>query len=137
MSDAKSKTPRTDAVVITPVMGAQPTPHKWDMLAALARELETALAAAQEAMRNALNYIKHVGSNQTMKGLPHPQQWIADQLEAALAAAPVEQEGYVRVPVEPTEAMLTAGTAYDIDDLVSGLGADVEGIYRAMIAAKP
>jgi len=31
----------------------------------------------------ALNYIRHVGSNWTMRGEPHPQQWIVDGLEAA------------------------------------------------------
>ena len=32
-------------------------------------------------IRAALNYIKHVGANQTERGLPHPQQWIVDELE--------------------------------------------------------
>lgn len=32
----------------------------------------------------ALNYIRHVGSNWTMRGEPHPQQWIVDGLEAAV-----------------------------------------------------
>ena len=29
----------------------------------------------------ALNYIRHVGANHTMRGEPHPQQWIVDGLE--------------------------------------------------------
>lgn len=42
------------------------------------------LAKYKEAMRDALAYIKHVGANHTMRGEPHPQQWIVDKLEALL-----------------------------------------------------
>jgi hypothetical protein len=35
-----TSTPRTDAVCITPIMGEECTPHKWDQLQALARSLE-------------------------------------------------------------------------------------------------
>jgi hypothetical protein len=35
-------------------------------------------------VRDALAYIKHVGANHTMRGEPHPQQWLVDKLEANL-----------------------------------------------------
>jgi hypothetical protein len=35
---------------------------------------------------SALNYVKHLGANHTMRGKPHPQQWIVDGLEALLAS---------------------------------------------------
>lgn len=38
-----------------------------------------------EMIQAALNYIKHVGANWTMRGEPHPQQWIVDGLERILA----------------------------------------------------
>ena len=42
------------------------------------------LTIEREHLAAALNYIKHVGSNCTMRGEAHPQQHIVDWLEAAL-----------------------------------------------------
>lgn len=41
---------------------------------------------ALELLQGALNYIKHVGANQTMRGQQHPQQWLVDGLEQLLHA---------------------------------------------------
>lgn len=35
--------------------------------------------------RDALAYINHVGANHTMRGEPHPQQWLVDKLQANLS----------------------------------------------------
>lgn len=43
-----SDTPRTDAVVCTPIMGDECTPHKWDTVRDLARALERENAALRE-----------------------------------------------------------------------------------------
>lgn len=40
----------------------------------------------REILEAALNYIKHIGANHTMRGEPHPQQWIVDGLERVLSA---------------------------------------------------
>jgi hypothetical protein len=58
----------------------------------------------------------------------NPNEWGAKIVAAALAIVP---EGYVLVPIEPTEAMILAGDHED-QRLT-----DVTGIYRAMIAAAP
>lgn len=42
----------------------------------------------KQTVQDAINYIEHVGANWTMRGQPHPQQWILDNLHAMLAAAP-------------------------------------------------
>jgi hypothetical protein len=41
-------------------------------------------------LRDALAYINHVGANHTMRGEPHPQQWLVDKLEAAVNAPRTE-----------------------------------------------
>ena len=41
----------------------------------------------REHLQDALNYIKHCGTNAVVRGQPHPQQQIVDQLETALATA--------------------------------------------------
>lgn len=57
-------------------------------------------------------------------------------ITAALRAAP---EGFVMVPVEPTEFMLWAANQVDDDAFSHGAmhGADSASIYRAMLAARP
>jgi hypothetical protein len=49
------------------------------------RRLKAALAEGvsvpKDIYEGALCYIKHVGSNWTMRGEPHPQQWLVDGLE--------------------------------------------------------
>lgn len=39
----------------------------------------------RQHLQDALNYINHVGSGFVMSGQPHPQQWIVDNLNTALA----------------------------------------------------
>ena len=39
------------------------------------------VSVPKDIYEGALNYIRHVGSNWTMRGEPHPQQWIVDGLE--------------------------------------------------------
>ena len=51
-------------------------------LAAAVRE--EAVTENRKVMQDALNYIRHVGANHVMRGQPHPQQWIVDELEAVL-----------------------------------------------------
>lgn len=59
-----------------------------------------AVAETAELVRDALAYIKHVGSNYTERGQPHPQQWLVEKLEAwfvdssstPATARPIEQE---------------------------------------------
>lgn len=46
-----------------------------------AKEKENIKQKEIETLESALNYIKHTGSNFTVKGLPHPQQHIIDDLE--------------------------------------------------------
>lgn len=49
----------------------------------------TATPFADEKLRAtveaALNYIKHVGANHTMRGQEHPQAWLVRDLEGAIA----------------------------------------------------
>jgi hypothetical protein len=54
------------------------------------------------------------------------------ELNKLLAAA---MTTHVLVPREPTEGMLGAGTVYDSTDGFSDIGADVKGIYKAMLSA--
>jgi len=42
------------------------------------------LVVARAAMEPALRYIEHIGANHVMRGEPHPQQKIVDDLRAAL-----------------------------------------------------
>lgn len=37
-------------------------------------------------LEGALRYIEHVGANHTMRGEPHPQQWLVDGLRIILAS---------------------------------------------------
>ena len=46
----------------------------------------------REIFDGALNYINHCGSNQIMRGEPHPQQWIVDGLLAASTNAAPQVE---------------------------------------------
>jgi hypothetical protein len=39
------------------------------------------VSVPKDIYEGALCYIKHVGSNWTMRGEPHPQQWLVDGLE--------------------------------------------------------
>lgn len=36
-----------------------------------------------DTLDSALAYINHVGANHTMRGQPHPQQWLVENLESA------------------------------------------------------
>jgi hypothetical protein len=56
---------------------------------------------------------------------------------AGFVGRPAVREGWVSVPVEPTKHMLAMGTRHDWMDPNSDIGADVEGIYAAMLAARP
>lgn len=42
--------------------------------------------ALAKGMADCLAYIRHVGANQTMRGEPHPQQWLVDWLESTITA---------------------------------------------------
>jgi hypothetical protein len=63
----------------------------WAVIQRTMREAATALRASpseaegvsvpKDIYEGALCYIKHVGSNWTMRGEPHPQQWLVDGLE--------------------------------------------------------
>jgi hypothetical protein len=69
----------------------------------------------------------------------HAQATIRQQIHKALSAADAAMEaaGWVRVPVEPTEALLKAGWDDYINlDGITGKGIASEN-YRAMIAARP
>ena len=52
-----SRTPKTDAIRNTPVMGETVTEHKWDKMTEHARSLELSLAAANERLRHVEKYI--------------------------------------------------------------------------------
>lgn len=40
----------------------------------------------KKTLTDALAYINHVGANHTMRGNPHPQEWLVKDLEAAIAS---------------------------------------------------
>lgn len=66
-----------------------------------------------------------------------PAIWTESTAEMAanrILALAAPAEGYVLVPVEPTEAMMRAGRASD-DQPSEGQDADLAANYRAMIAA--
>ena len=57
-SGAAGATPRTDAVCVTPIMADAMTPHKWDMLCALSRQLERELAEANQHKRDLQEHLR-------------------------------------------------------------------------------
>ena len=61
--------------------GPGPSSEKLSEAALRADGGSSKVAVPFEIYRGALNYIKHVGGNWTMRGEPHPQQWIVDGLE--------------------------------------------------------
>ena len=58
-------------------------------------------------------------------------------LESALRMALAGREGFVLVPVEPTDAMVQATHHLDLSYMPDQWGADRAAIYRAMLAAAP
>lgn len=52
----------------------------WGIYMSVQVKKETAIDAVETAIR----YIENCGANQTMKGLPHPQQLLLDKLDQAL-----------------------------------------------------
>jgi hypothetical protein len=71
------------------LMGTKSGSKFCQLLEQAAIELESlsgpegyAVAETADIMRSALAYIKHVGANHTMRGQPHPQQWLVDKMEA-------------------------------------------------------
>ena len=37
-----------------------------------------------KTLDDALRYIQHVGANHVMRGQPHPQQWLVENLQSAI-----------------------------------------------------
>ena len=56
----KTETPLTDAVCITPLMGDNVTPHKWDKVQELARRLERERGELVEALKELLQEIDNL-----------------------------------------------------------------------------
>jgi hypothetical protein len=58
---------------------------------------------------------------------------VAHDLETLLLSGVRVPEGYALVPIKPTYDMLAAGTHHDTTDENSDIGADVGGIWNAMV----
>jgi hypothetical protein len=56
---------------------------------------------------------------------------------ATLAASTTAPAGFVLVPVEPTDAMVSATHSLDLSYMPDQWGADRAAVYRAMLAAAP
>lgn len=56
---------------------------------------------------------------------------------ATLAASSTAPAGFVLVPVEPTDAMVSATHGIDLSYMPDQWGADRAAVYRAMLAAAP
>jgi hypothetical protein len=82
-------------------------------------------ATQRTMVEAALNYINHVGSNWTMRGEPHPQQWIVDGL-AAFLAAPSEA---------PREGATPRTKAQCLTAVVKELGLDTTDPFTRVLAA--
>ncbi len=66
---------------------------------------------AYGVISDALVYINHVGSNWTMRGEPHPQQWLVDRLEGYLKRHDVPPQGGVPPNSELLIALVMAREA--------------------------
>lgn len=65
------------------------------------------------------------------------RQWLLEALRIVIEARPdLAKAGYALVPLEPTEAMITAGCRETLfSDDVSEPSSDIADVWRAMVAA--
>ena len=108
-----------------PVAEVTPQPVVDDSVLKLS-ELMRGLEIPPAAMTNPPNFFYVVG------------RAIADQAKTNATPQPVVPEGYVLVPVEPTEAMIDAGVYVAMAASVHGNGGwnkYMRGLYKALLSA--